>query len=107
MDGGRYKKLVAVLTFLLKNDNDDLEWVVEQAQRRGVAPPEITKNRPELLRHLEFYWSAFNDLLTETDRNGNIRWSALDRYAIRYNVQFEVFRYIIRAMEKARREAVK
>lgn len=107
MDGGRRKKLTAVLTFLIENKGDDLEWVVEQAKQRGVAPPDITRDKPTLLRQLEFYWSAFNDLLTDTDQLGNIRWTALDQYARRYNVQFETFRYIIRAMEKSRHDALK
>lgn len=91
----------------MQNDGDSLDWVAEHAASRGVAAPEFIDTRPTLKRQLEFYWSAFNDLLTDTDHNGNIRWSALDQYARRYNVKFETFRYIIRALERARHDARK
>lgn len=91
----------------MRNEGDSLDWVAEFAAKRGVAAPDFIEDRPELRRHLEFYWSAFNDLLTDTDHNGNIRWSALDRYSRRYNVNFETFRYIIRALERARHNARK
>ena len=96
-----------MLTYLLGNNGDSLDWVAEQAAARGQAPPDIVKNRPELRRALEFYWSAFNELSTDCDHAGRIRWTAIDTYARRYDVQFEAFRYIIREMEKARREASK
>ena len=104
---GRNKKLVEVLTFLMQNDGDSLDWVAELSASRGVAPPNFIDTRPELKRHLEFYWSAFNDLMTDTDQYGSIRWSALDSYARRYSVNFETFRYIIRALERARHDARK
>ena len=91
----------------MQNDGDSLEWVAEFAAKRGGAAPDVIDTRPELRRHLEFYWSAFNDLLTDTDQYGSIRWSALDQYARRYSVNFETFRYIIRALERARHDARK
>lgn len=91
----------------MQNDGDSLDWVAKLAAERGTETPEFIEARPELKRHLEFYWSAFNDLLTDTDLNGAIRWSSLDRYARRYSVNFETFRYIIRALERARNDARK
>lgn len=91
----------------MRNEGDSLDWVAEQAASRGIAPPEFLEDKPTLLRHLEFYWSAFNDLLTEMDQYGSIRWTALDQYARRYSVNFETFRYIIRALERARNDARK
>lgn len=90
----------------MRNKGDDLDWLARHAAERGQAPPELLKDRPELLPHLQFYWQAFNELLSDVTCQ-SIPWSSLDRYARRYNVQFETFRYIIRAMEKARREAIK
>ena len=106
MERRRGKKLVEVLTFLMRNDGDDLDWVARQAAERGLAPPEILKDKPELLPTLQFYWQAFNELLSDVTYQ-SIPWSSIDSYARRYNVQFETFRYIIRAMEKARREDIK
>ena len=107
MGRDRRKKLTEVLSWLLGNDGDSLDWVAELAEARGIAPPEIMKNRPELQNELQFYWEAFDELSSEVNPNGAIPWSSIDRYAERYRVNFETFRYIIRAMEKVRREAFK
>lgn len=91
----------------MRNDGDDLEWVAEAAKKRGQAVPTIVKKRPKVRRDLDYFWTAFHDLLTDTDFNGNIRWTALDQYSNRYpHVPFDSFRYIIRAMEKVRRDEV-
>lgn len=73
---------------------------------------ELEEKRGEIALepHLEFYYQAFNELSgcranhRSPDGEGMIPWSAIDRYAERYDISgesFEVLRKYIEAMDLA------
>lgn len=77
------------------------------AKATGMPLPDKIKNKPELIHGLEFYWKAFTELTA--DRNigmgeGPIPWTAMNQWAIRYNIrgdEFDRFISIIREVDTA------
>ena len=75
--------------------------------KRGQPLPEALGNAPELFQGLEWVYGAFQELSTCRLNGmglGSIPWTAIDRYADRYNIvgeDWEDFQYFIGEMDRA------
>ncbi|MCS0501623.1 phage tail assembly chaperone [Ancylobacter mangrovi] len=85
---------------------DKIEWLQDLAEE-GEAIPALS-NQPTIPAHLEFAWSAFwalkNDRPLGFAMIGRISFTAIDRFARRYDVHgdaFERLRVLIAAMDAA------
>lgn len=76
-----------------------------QAVRSGQPLPDRIANAPQLELGLQLYLTAFFDLDAERESGmslGRIPWSAVDRYAVAYELddeQYEDLHYFIKHMD--------
>lgn len=79
--------------------------IARQAMLSGQPLPDRIANAPELIIGLQLYLIAFFDLDSERDNSMSLRripWSAIDRYATRYEFdseQYDDLHYFIREMD--------
>lgn len=75
---------------------------MELARTTGTPLPDKIKNRPYLIDGLMFYWRAFWELSTDRDigmGEGPIKWSTVNTYAIRHDVQGDEFDILVLIMK--------
>ncbi len=67
---------------------------------RTINIPDFVKNKPKLDVALIFFWDSYHELTTERIvEGGAIPHSAIVTYSQIYNIEFESFLFIIRAMD--------
>lgn len=47
-----------------------------------------------------FYWTAFDDLQSESERGRVVRWTALERYASRYGFEVDELKRIVWTLQR-------
>lgn len=75
-----------------------MEWLEEAAIARGQPLPDIVRNKPRLRPDGDFYWLAYQDLISCANERGIIPWTAYDQYAQRYGEQTERLKRIVGAL---------
>jgi len=79
--------------------------ILKQAVRQNLPIPDKIKNAPVLLPGLQFYFQSFLELSTCREigmSEGQIPWTAIDRYASRYEMtedDYERFLTLIRIVD--------
>lgn len=82
------------MEFQLSPTGKNCEKIIEAAIETGNEIPERLLNRPVLSAGTLFYWHAFLELNT-CRGEGCIPWTAIDRYAVRYDVNEELFEDLV------------
>lgn len=82
-------------------------WWLEWGNHLDTLPKEasVKSNQPQLMTGLDFYFKAYNELLTERRESGLIPWSSIIKWAEHngYDDIDKLMRYI-RAMEAKQRQ---
>lgn len=92
---------------------EDEEQILRQAYRRGIPPPDVMRDAPELPADLLPFWQAYDELSTCRQFAGMsgvpmpIPWTAIDKYAIRHRYagdEYDDLVSIVRAVDDAFRK---
>lgn len=84
--------------------------MLEACYKRGVPPPDVIQDAPELLLGLGLYYEAFFDLSGDRGLNDRIPWSVMKQYADWLGLEgegFERFVYLLKQMDEERAEVMK
>lgn len=79
---------------MMERDLDREAIIIQQALRLKAPIPDKIAHYPELEEGLDYYLDIYLDLCSDKSvgfGEGPIPWSAMDRYARRYNIEDEEF----------------
>ena len=82
------------MKFKLSLTGENSEKIIQAAIDSGNEIPQALLDKPDLPQSMVFFWTAFLELNT-CRGEGNIPWTAIDRYAERYDVTDDLFEDLV------------
>lgn len=102
--GGSGKKLTTRLHHHLSGVGGRESEIAAAAMETGVTVPTSVSAPPLVDERYGFFWTAFEDLLTEVTPAGRIPWSSVDRWCRRNGGSVDVVKRIIWRLHADMRE---
>lgn len=101
---GSGKKLTAFLQDQLALGKNRSK-ILAALEERGLTASKAVREPPELRQEDRLYWTAFVDLVTcRQIQAGPIPWTAIERYATRYDLPLDELKHIVWLLDGELRE---